>query len=135
MTDHAHASDALAVAAARRHDHAHERAIRALRELHKTGEQISFAAVARRASVTRKFLYSQADLRNHIERARTAQADAPQSTVPLRERASDASLRARLNAALEDNKQLREERTELRGEIAVLHGKLREARQRGPRAA
>lgn len=134
MTDHAHASDALAVASARRHAHAHERVIRALRELHKTGEQISFAAVARRASVTRKFLYSQADLRDHIERARTAQTDAPLSAAPLRERASDASLRARLHAALEDNKQLREERTELRREIAVLHGKLREARQRGPRA-
>ncbi len=134
MTDHARATDALAAAAAQRHDDAHQRAQRVLRELHKSGEQISFAAVARLAGVTRKFLYSQPDLRDHIERARTAQADAPHNAVPLRERASDASVRARLQAALQDNKQLREERVKLREEIAVLHGKLREARLRTPQA-
>jgi hypothetical protein len=134
MTDTARHAP-LAAAAARRHGDARQRAQQALQDLHRTGAPISFATVARAADVSRKFLYSQADLREHIERARAAQADAPGSSVPLRERASDASVRARLRAALEDNQRLRDDNARLRQELAVVHGKLREARLRGPRAA
>jgi hypothetical protein len=134
MTDPARHAP-LARAAAQRRGDARRRTQQALQDLHRTGASISFVAVARAADVSRKFLYSQPDLREHIERARAAQADAPRSTVPLRERASDASVRARLRATLEENKRLRDENAHARQEIAVLHGKLREARPRGPRAA
>jgi Family of unknown function (DUF6262) len=134
MTDPARHAP-LAAAAARRHGDARQRVQQALQDLHRAGAPISFATVARAANVSRKFLYTQPDLRERIERARAAQADAPRSTVPLRERASDASVRARLRAALEDNQRLRDDNARLRQEIAVLHGKLREARLRGPRAA
>ena len=134
MTDPARHAP-LAAAAARRRGDARQRTQQALQDLHRTGAPISFATVARAADVSRKFLYSQPDLREHIERARAAQADAPRSTVPLRERASDTSVRARLRAALEENQRLRDDNAQLRQEIAVLHGMLREARLRGPRAA
>ena len=42
------------------------------------------------------------------------------------ERASDASIRARLRAALDDNQRLREENARLREELALAHGRARE---------
>ena len=49
--------------------------------------------------------------------------------LPTRQRASDASLLRRLEAAHARNQQLTRELTELREQLAVAHGDLREARR------
>src|SRR5450759_4850806 len=90
----------LAVAAAKRTLDAERRVRDALRGLDRDGEGVTFAGVAKRARVSRAFLYQHAALRSEIEALRAAQAVAPAS-LPVRHRASDASLRARLRAALD----------------------------------
>jgi hypothetical protein len=115
----------LAVAAARRTLDAEQRVRGALRELDRAGAAITFASVAKRARVSRAFLYQHAALRSEIEVLRTAQADAP-ATLAVRHRASDASLRVRLRAALDDSQRQREEIARLREELAIAHGRVRE---------
>ena len=56
----------LALAARRKRERAHERARAALRDLDRRGETISFQAVARRARVSRQWLYKQPELRAEI---------------------------------------------------------------------
>jgi hypothetical protein len=118
-------SRALHHAAAARSLEAEQRARRALVDLHRRGELISFAAVAARASVSRQFLYSHGGLRAEIEQLRGEQQRAP-ARLPARERASDESVRTRLRVALDENKRLREEVAELRDELALAHGHVRE---------
>ena len=48
------------------------------------------------------------------------------STPPRHPRANDESIRARLRGALEENKQLRAENAQLRDELALAHGEIRE---------
>ena len=57
------AAEPLAQAAAARHRRAVERAEQALRDLDAEGVTISFQAVARRAGVSRQWLYTQPPLR------------------------------------------------------------------------
>ncbi len=115
----------LRAAAATRSTDAAERARRALVDLHKRSDTITFASVAARAKVSRQFLYAHAELRAEIERLRGEPQSAP-ARLPPRKRASDESIRTRLRAALEENKRLREEIAELRDELALTHGHLRE---------
>jgi hypothetical protein len=115
----------LAEAAARRTLDAEQRVRAALRELDRDGATINFATVAQQARVSRAFLYEHADFRAEIESLRVAQGAAP-GRLPIRQRASDASLRARLRAALDDNKRQREEISALRDELAIAHGRVRE---------
>jgi hypothetical protein len=115
----------LADAAARRTLDAEQRVRTALRELDRECACISFAAVAQRARVSRAFLYQHADFRAEIEALRTAQDAAP-ARLPVRQGASDASLRARLRAALDDNQRQREQIASLRDELAIAHGRVRE---------
>ena len=114
----------LREAAAARSVGAAERARRALVELGRRGETITFAVVAARASVSRQFLYSHADLRADIERLRGQQRAPPR--LPVRQRASDESIRYRLRAALDEHKRLREEIAALREELGLAHGRVRE---------
>lgn len=115
----------LADAAARRTLDAEQRVRTALRELDREGATISFAGVADRARVSRAFLYEHADVRAEIEALRAAQASVP-ARLPVRQRASDVSLRARLRAALDDNQRQREELARMRDELAIAHGRVRE---------
>jgi hypothetical protein len=66
-------------------------------------------------------LYQHAALRSQIEELRTAQAVAA-GGVPVRERASEASLRA----ALDKGQRQREQIARLRKELALAHGRVRE---------
>jgi hypothetical protein len=115
----------LRAAAAARTLSATERARRALVELHERGETITFAAVAARAKVSRQFLYTHPELRAQIERLRN---EPPPAAAHLSscERASDESIRTRLRVALDENKRLRDEIAELRDELALTHGRVRE---------
>ena len=115
----------LADAAAKRTLDAQQRVQRALRELDSEGATVTFAAVAGRARVSRAFLYAHAELRSEVEALRVVAAAAP-ARLPVRHRASDASVRARLRAALDENQRQREEIARLREELALAHGRVRE---------
>ena len=115
----------LADAAARRTLDAEQRVHSALRQLDSEGTTVTFAAVAERARVSRAFLYAHGQLRAEIEALRSSQAGAP-ARLPVRQRASDASLRARLRAALDESQRQREEIARLREELALAHGRARE---------
>jgi hypothetical protein len=118
-------TQAIREAAAIRSDDAVARARRVLREMSRRGARVNFAAVAGAAGVSRQFLYTHPELRAEIEQLREEQ-HSELSRLPVAERASDASIRARLRAALDDNQRLREENTRLRGELALAHGRVRE---------
>jgi Family of unknown function (DUF6262) len=119
------APPALATSAAARAAQAENDVRRALRDLDREGAAITFAAVSVRAQVSRSFLYRHEAIRNEIARLRGSQIEAP-PRLPVRERASDASLRTRLHAGLEANRRQREEIAQLREELALAHGRVRE---------
>jgi len=115
----------LAEAAAKRTLDAEQRVRGSLRQLDADGATVSFAAVAKHARVSRAFLYAHTELRSEIEALRAVQDVVP-ARLPVRQRASDASLRARLRAALDENQRQREELAALREELALAHGRVRE---------
>jgi hypothetical protein len=115
----------LAEAAAKRTLDAEQRVRATLRQLDADGATVSFAAVAEHARVSRAFLYAHAELRAEIEALRSIDAAAP-VRLPVRQRASDTSLRARLRAALDENQRQRDELAALREELALAHGRVRE---------
>lgn len=117
-------TQAMHQTSATRSQDAAERVRRALRDLAKRGVEVNFAAVAAAAGVSREFLYSHAELRAEIERLRDQQRAL--SRLPVADRGSDASIRSRLRAALDDNQRLREDNVLLREELALAHGRVRE---------
>ena len=123
--------DPLSEAAARRHELTRARAIQALRELDRAGTPVTFAGVAKSARVSRSWLYTQPDISGQIRKLRnSADGAGPADAVPARQRATDASLRARLTAALDRNRQLAEENARLRRQLARALGDQRSARAR-----
>ena len=118
-------AEPLAVAAARRHDETLRRALDALAALDADGLAVSFQAVARRAGVSRQWLYTQPELRARIEQLRGRRPSATPTAVPDDQRARERSLRQRNETLLVDNRRLRAENQTLRDELAVLYGQLR----------
>ena len=111
--------DPLSEAAARRHELTRARAIQALRELDRAGTPVTFTGVGRAAGVSRSWLYTQPDIASQIRRLRQKTDDADSAgAVPAGQRPTDASLRARLTAALGRNKQLADENARLRRQLA-----------------
>jgi len=108
----------LAVAAARRHELTRARTIQALRELDRAGTPVTFAAVAAAAGISRSWLYTQPDIRDQIQRLRTRTSRTSGAPVPVGQRSTDASLRARLTAALQRNQALADENARLRRQLA-----------------
>lgn len=102
-----------------------------LRTLDAQGEPVTFQSVAQHAGVSRSWLYAQPDLRTEIDRLRTPHRRAPASPVPTRQRASDASLLRRLEAAQQRIRQLTEENRQLREHLAHALGHQRT--DHGPR--
>jgi hypothetical protein len=88
------------------------------------GAPVSFQAVARRAGVSRQWLYTQPDLRAEIERLRD-RAPVTTAGVPARQRATEASLRQRLETLRAENQRLREENANLKTELAIAYGRRR----------
>jgi hypothetical protein len=104
------------------------RAVAAIRRMDNAGQPISFDAVAREGQVSRSWLYNQPDLRAEIERLRARRDPRPtEPRLPDRQRASDASLRRRLEVATERNRQLEAENRHLREALAVALGEQRAA--------
>ena len=138
MTQPERVTSGLHEAAERRSERALERARRAIRRLDQAGEPVSFQAVARAAGVSRQFLYTQRQLRGEIERLRAAHLEIAEP-VPTVQRATDASLRARNQTLIDENRRLRAEVAGLRDELASAWGELRalgrEHRRTGPGTA
>lgn len=122
----------LLTAARERTEATRARALRALRRIEDTGVLVTFEAVAREAGVSRSWLYSQPDIQATIHelRARSRSAPAAPST-PQRQRATDASLLSRLEAATERLRLLEEDNRELRQALAEALGTIRARRVTG----
>lgn len=116
-------------AAQQRAAYTRAKAVQALRTLHAEGRQISFEALAREAGVSRSWLYTQPDLRVEIERLRTTGPSPDQNPPTGADRASEASLRQRLEAANNRIRRLTDENQELRQQLAYALGQ----RRREPR--
>ena len=111
--------DPLSEAAARRHELTRSRAVQALRELDRSGTPVTFAGVAQAAGISRSWLYTQPDISSQIRRLRGKTSSAGfAGAIPAGQRATNASLRARLTAALDRNKQLAAENARLRRQLA-----------------
>lgn len=106
-------------AAERRRELTRSKAVAALRELQNQGSAVTFNTVAAAAGVSRAWLYNQPDLRADIVRLR---GDGPQQPRAKRSSASTDSLRARLNASLERNRELAKENEHLRHQLALALG-------------
>ena len=123
--------DPLSEAAARRHELTRAKAIQALRELDRAGTPVTFASVAQAAGISRSWLYTQPDISSQIRRLRTrADGSRPANAIPAGQRATDASLRARLAAALDRNRQLADDNARLRRQLARALGDQRSERPR-----
>jgi len=120
--------DPLSEAASRRHELTRSRAIQALRELDRAGTPVTFAGIAQAAGVSRSWLYTQPDISSQIRRLRqNTDGTGSAGAVPASQRTTDASLRARLTAALDRNKQLADENARLRRQLARALGDQRSA--------
>ena len=123
--------DPLSEAAARRHELTRAKAVQALRELDRAGTPVTFAGVAQAVGVSRSWLYTQPDISTQIRRLRhETKAAGSAGGIPAAQRATDASLRARLAAALDRNRQLADENARLRRQLARALGDQRSARTR-----
>jgi hypothetical protein len=75
--------------------------------LERAGTPVSYSAVAHAAGIARSWLYTQQDLRAEITRLREATAERPKTPpIPAIQRASEASLRRRLELAQQRIRQL-----------------------------
>ena len=117
---------ALRSAAAARSVAAEQRARHAIAELDRRGQPITFLAVANEAGVSARYLYTHPQLRATIQQLRDEQSTPSRRGPPRLPRANDESIRSRLRGALEENKQLRAENAQLRDELALAHGEIRE---------
>jgi hypothetical protein len=116
----------VVAAARRRAEQTRQQAVAALRRMDATGKPITFDTVAREARVSRSWIYAQHDLRVEIERLRARrQPQSPTAVPPQRQRATDASLLRRLEAASERIRQLEHDNTQLRDALARALGELR----------
>jgi hypothetical protein len=116
----------LSTAAKQRHEPTRAKAIAALHELDRAGAKITFESVADYAGVSRSWLYTQTDLKDEIRRLRARNQPRHATTTPARQRATDDSLRQRLDIALRRNRELADENQRLRRQLAYALGQLRD---------
>lgn len=118
----------LVAAARKRTTQTRRRAVTALRRMADSNNPaISFETVAREAGVSRSWLYAQPDLRAQIEQLRGQHRQRPATPLPERQRATDASLLRRLEAATDRIRRLEQDNRELRTALAQALGEHREA--------
>jgi hypothetical protein len=121
-----HNTAAIVAAARTRRELTRARAIKALRELDRTGAPVTFELVAATAGISRSWLYREPDIRQQIQRLREATRHAPGPAIPAAQRTSDTSLHARLQSTLQRNRELAEENTRLRRQLAQALGQQRQ---------
>jgi hypothetical protein len=89
---------------------------------------VTFAGVAQAAGISRSWPYTQPGISGQIRRLRQKTSAAGSAgAIPAAQRATDASLRARLAAALGRNKQLADDNARLRRQLARALGDQRSA--------
>jgi hypothetical protein len=125
----------IIAAARQRRELTRAKAIQALRTLDSNAVPVTFEAVATAADVSRSWLYAQPDIRAEIEQLRAISGRAPATSVPSRQRSSDASLLRRLGAANERIRRLTEENRVLRAQLAQALGERRATADLETRAA
>jgi hypothetical protein len=106
----------LAQAAAERRQASLSKATSAIERLDRSGQRVTFSAVAAAAGVSRAWLYRNPGIRDLISRLRCEPAR--EASTPAGQRASADSLRARLDAARQEISRLRAENTALREQAA-----------------
>ncbi len=111
-------------AAAERRDAATRRAAAVIAEFDRTGQSVTVAGIASAARVSRSWLYEQPDLIDAVTRLR-ARITTSAAAIPGAQRASDESLRQRLDAARAEIERLRTENTALRDQVARALGEQR----------
>lgn len=119
-------------AAQQRHEHTRAKAIAAMHELDRNGAALTFESVARHAGVSRSWIYTQTDLKDEIGRLRAQRRPEPSTALPARQRASDDSLRQRLEIANRRNRELIDENQRLRRQLASALGHYRDAPREQP---
>lgn len=115
----------LLAATQRRAEQAREGAEATLERLRREGRPVTVAALAREAGVSRSWIYTQPALLDQVQQHNDT-ARRPQDGPA--ERASDASLRHRLELAHQRIRQLSEDNRRLRDQLARAHGALRAAK-------
>ncbi|SUA47319.1 DUF6262 family protein [Nocardia africana] len=120
----------LLEATRRRGAEARIRAEKAVTEAAAGRDRVTVAGIARAASVSRSWLYTQADL---IDAIALLQQRHSADNRNGRQSASDASLRNRLEAANHRNKQLRSHIAELTEQLETAYGEIRALRNAQPR--
>lgn len=117
----------LTAAAARRGQDAMNRAQTAIERMRQAQNTLTVAEFCRTARVSRSWLYTQPAVLQELARAQPA----PGPIGPSADRATDQSLLTRLQVAHQRNRELTAEITELREQIAILYGRLRDDELRG----
>lgn len=117
------ADNSAALRRARRQDSATKRrqAIEAVEAFERSGEPVSFPAIARRAGVSVSLLYSDPDIAIRIATARERQRQAGRRRawqLPVRSLITEQSLHTELANSKEQTRQLNEEVTVLRERLA-----------------
>ncbi len=114
----AHRTPAEVLGESRRRDSQAKRGrvLAVLEEMVRSGDPVSFAAVAKAAGVSHWLVYSEG-LRGHIEAARTQQEGKPRRDRQVGLSASAASLTADLELARAETSKLRGERDQLKAAL------------------
>lgn len=120
----------LAEHARARHEQTLQRAQDALADLARNGEPVTIARLASEAGVSRAWIYTQPGLRDQVKRMQRGQSSATPQARQASSRASDESLRRRLELAHQKITQPRAENQQLRRDLAAVHGQLRAAASR-----
>jgi Family of unknown function (DUF6262) len=117
----------LAEHARARHEDTLRRAQDALAALARNGEPVTIARLAAEAGVSRAWIYTQPGLRDQVEQMQHGHPPRTPRARQVGSRASDESLRRRLELAHQKITQLRAENQQLRHDLATAHGQLRAA--------
>ena len=117
----------LAEHARARHEQTLQRAQAALAAMASDGTAVTIARLAAEAGVSRAWIYTQPGLRDQVEQMQRGHAPGRPRARPPGSRASDESLRRRLELAHQKITQLRAENQQLRHDLAAAHGQLRDA--------
>lgn len=115
----------LVEASKTRSKQARERAEEAVKAAACRSERPTVVGIANAAGVSRSWLYTQTDLITAINQLQQ-RAPAPQRSP--RHGATDASLHRRLETALERNRQLRDQVSDLTRKLETAHGEIRRLR-------
>ena len=118
-------SAVLRAAARRRSQSARQRTLEAIAMLTSENQAVTPTSVARRAGVSRQWLYTVAEA---LDAIRNAPKTGGSNAVPVEQRASVVSLRRRIEVLADENSRLRQRVEELEHRLAGAYGAMRASR-------